>query len=109
LNPTMKDVIIGKLIHEMIGEGAKQRLSARRLEMISGNVASYSRMLNSPEQLEAVKDANNLTAIIAALNAEQEAEKKRKLDEKKLAAAEKMAKRAIEAANLAEERCMRKG
>ena len=64
-------------------------------------------MLNSPEQLEAVKDANNLAAIIAALNAEQEAEKKRKLDEKKLAAAEKMTKRAIEAANLAEERARR--
>jgi len=90
----MQDVLLGKLVHENMGEGAIQKHSARRLDMISGNIASHSRLLNSPEQLEHVKDQYELAAIVESITAEQaneragKAEEKKKVEEAKVADAQ---------------------
>jgi hypothetical protein len=89
LNPTTKDVIIGSILNDTMGEGAKKKLAKRRIELLSGNIASYSRVLNSEAQLQHVKDMNSLTAVLGEISAEQDAAKEKKSNEKKLAAAEK--------------------
>jgi hypothetical protein len=72
-----------------LGEGAKKKLAKRRIELLSGNIASYSRVLNSEAQLQHLKDMNSLTAILGEISADQDAAKEKKSNEKKLAAAEK--------------------
>jgi hypothetical protein len=89
LNPMTKDVIIGSILNDTMGEGAKKKLAKRRIELLSGNIASYSRVLNSEAQLQHVKDMNSLTAILGEISAEQDATKEKKSNERKLAAAEK--------------------
>ena len=48
-NPTVEDLIMGAAVAETIVEGAKKKLVKRRLESMGGNMASYSRVLNSTE------------------------------------------------------------
>jgi hypothetical protein len=89
LNPTFKDVILGNLMHETMGEGAKKKIATRRLDMIEGNIGSYSWILNSPAQLKAIADQNELNAVIAALMTEQEEKKKERKEKKTKEAKEK--------------------
>ena len=52
LQPAMKDVLHGSVISDAIGVGAKKKIAKRRINMLEGNVASYSRVLNSASQME---------------------------------------------------------
>ena len=72
LNPTYKHVLTGYILYDCKGKGAKQKLAKRRLDMIEGNVASYSRCLNDPKRLKLIKEANDLAATIAEVTAEKE-------------------------------------
>eukprot|EP00545_Synedropsis_sp_CCMP1620_P010130 CAMPEP_0119007260 /NCGR_PEP_ID=MMETSP1176-20130426/2895_1 /TAXON_ID=265551 /ORGANISM="Synedropsis recta cf, Strain CCMP1620" /LENGTH=181 /DNA_ID=CAMNT_0006959375 /DNA_START=73 /DNA_END=618 /DNA_ORIENTATION=- len=97
LNPSMEDLITGRLIQETMGEDAKKKISARRLDFISGNVASYANVLNSATQLEAVKYHLLLKAAIAGVNATNDMDIIRKAEEKQKAEAEKAARKETEA------------
>ena len=46
LQPTMKDVLHGSVISDAIGVGAKKKIAKWIINMLEGNVASYSRVLN---------------------------------------------------------------
>ena len=81
LNPTTKDVMMSELIDQSQGKRAKKKEAKRRQDVINGNIGSYSAILNSEENLEAVKDYNALAASLGMLNAEK--------DEKAKAAAQK--------------------
>ena len=56
LQPTMKDLLHGSVvISDTIGVGAKKKIAKRRINMFEGNVASYSRLLNSESQWKELK------------------------------------------------------
>ena len=62
---TMEDLIMGAAVAETMGEGAKKKLAKRRLEAMGGNMTSYSHVLNSTEQMVAIKEAKALHAAVA--------------------------------------------
>jgi hypothetical protein len=78
LNPTTKDAIIGSILNDTMGEGAKKKLAKLCMELLSGNIASYSRVLNSEAQLQHLKDMNSFTAILGEICTDQDAAKERR-------------------------------
>ena len=65
LNPTPKDVLLGFITHDVRGKGAVQKIAKRKIDLIEGNVNSYSRLLNNPKRLGAIKDHAQLVATVA--------------------------------------------
>ncbi len=47
LQPTASDVLVGHILEDSIGQNAKKKIPKRRLYMFSGNIASYSRVMNN--------------------------------------------------------------
>ena len=79
------------------GKKATKKVARRRIEFISGNINSYARILNGPQQLAQIKTYNDLAASISVLKAESlenearlREEKKKKDEEKAAAKAKKM-------------------
>ena len=50
LNPSVHDSIVGFIIKDSKGEGARKRLPQRRLNMMDGGISSYCCVLNSEER-----------------------------------------------------------
>ena len=104
LNPTQKQVLRGFILYDAKGKGASQRLAKRRLDFVSGNVSSYSRLLNGDKRMQELKEVSELTRIVATISEGKAAE----AAEKKAAAAkekeEKAEKKRKEAAEKEEER-----
>jgi len=105
LNPMCKNALMGQILYDVKGKGAVQKIAKRRLDMIEGNISSYSRCLNDPKHLKAIKDLNHLVAAVAEVSADKETTKakrkedaankeKEKEDKKKKEAEEEAAKKA---------------
>jgi len=76
LQPSYKNTLQGFIMYDVKGKGAQNKLAKRRLDMISGNVSSYSRCLNDPKRLKQIKEMNQLAATVASVTAEMEEEKR---------------------------------
>lgn len=107
LCPSYKNMLQGFIMYDVKGKGAQNKLAKRRLDMISGNVSSYSRCLNDPKRLKQIKEVNELAATVAEVTADIAQEKKNqktKKDQKVKASKEKKAAdKAYEEAKRAEE------
>ncbi len=75
LNPTPGDVLVGNILHDSIGQNAKKKIAKRRIDIITGNVYSFSRSLNSAETLDLVVDTNKLASCLASISAAKDAAK----------------------------------
>ena len=71
LNPSVKECMMGCITDEVMGMGAKLKLIKRRVEMIEGNVASYSRILNDHDQVESLKNFKKVNAVVASIEEER--------------------------------------
>jgi len=94
LCPSYKNVLMGYILYDVKGKGAVNKLAKRRLDMISGNVASHARCLNSTKHLKQIEEVNQLVATVAEVSADIENEKeaqKVKATERKKALKEKKA------------------
>jgi hypothetical protein len=60
-----------------MGEGAKKKLAKRCINFWDGNISSYSRVLNSEEQLNGMREVNEVTAVLGGggIRTENEQEK----------------------------------
>ena len=76
LCPTYKNTLQGFIMYDVKGKGAQNKLAKRRLDMISGNVSSYSRCMNDPKRLKQIQEVNQLAATVAAVTADIANEKK---------------------------------
>ncbi len=94
MNPTTKDTMLGQLMREAVGEGALKKMARRRLDVATGNVQSYARVLNGTEQVTKLKEHLELAAALADLQAEKEKEKAEAAAKKKAEAEEREAKKA---------------
>ena len=93
LNPSVLDTIVGYVMQDSQGEGAKKRFPQRRLNFIDGTVSSHCRVLNSKERLVLIRQANEVAGVLGDL----ETDRLLKKDEQK-------EKRAEEEATLEERR-----
>ena len=58
VNPTPLEYISGYIMKVDIGDRALKRLPQRRLNIIDGSISSYCSILDSPERLHMIKQAN---------------------------------------------------
>jgi hypothetical protein len=72
LNPSYKHVLMGFICYDVKGEGAKQKIAKRRINLVEGNINSYSRCLNDPGRLASIKKMNQLAASVAVVTADAE-------------------------------------
>jgi len=94
LCPSYKNTLQGFIMCDVKGKGAQSKLAKRRLDMMSGNVASYSRCMNDPKRLKQIQEVNQLAATIAEVSADIDNEKeaiKKKAVQKVKASKEKKA------------------
>ena len=75
LNPTARDVQLGAILDQCIGQKAKKVIAKRRIDIVTGNVNSYARVLNGPTHLEKIKTYNQLASSISQLQRERDAQK----------------------------------
>jgi hypothetical protein len=62
LQPTAAEVLVGNLLEDSLGQNARKKIPSQCINFMSGNVASYSRVLNNSEALKHIEDANMLSA-----------------------------------------------
>eukprot|EP00957_Ditylum_brightwellii_P108051 8243527-Ditylum_brightwellii.AAC.1 len=58
-------------------EGAIQRLTARRLNMIDACISSWFSVLNSKDRLVLIKQANELVKVLGEIEKDREDEKQK--------------------------------
>lgn len=83
LNPTPRDIQMAAIIDQCSGRKATKVIAKRRIEFIEGNVNSYAKILNGPEQLKRIKAFNQLSASIATHQREKQADKEAAKERKK--------------------------
>ena len=104
LNPTSRDVQIGAVMEACSGAKAKKRIAKRRTDVVTGNINSYARVCNGPDQLKQLQQYKELTSSLSALAAEKqelvELARKKKMKEGK----DKEARKAEKARKAKEEK-----
>ena len=75
LNPTHLDCIASYIVCCAFGERALKRLHQIRLNFIDGSIYSHCSIINSPEQLELIRQANKLASVLCDLESDQIMEK----------------------------------
>ena len=71
LKPSVKHVMMGAILAEAAGKGARKLIAKRRIDIIDGNIGSYSRLLNSDARMEMIRDVNALAAAVAEISKEK--------------------------------------
>ena len=71
LNPTPLYCITGYLMEDAVGERALKRLLQRRLNFIDGSISSYCSIINLPERLDQISQANKLVSVLCDLGSDQ--------------------------------------
>ena len=93
LNPTPGDILVGNILQDSVGQNAKKKIAKRRIDFITGNIASYSRSLNNAATLDHIIDTNKLASclstVIAAKDAVKAAAKDKRETDTKAKAAKK--------------------
>ena len=69
------DCIAGYIMDDAVGEKALKRMPQRRLNFIDGSISSYCYILNSPERLEQIRQANKFASVICDLESDRMREK----------------------------------
>ena len=95
LNPTPRDVQIGAIIDQCTGEAAKKVIAKRRIDIVTGNINSYARVLNGPHQLDKIQTYNELAATMAVLKQEREQQQEQQREKKRQEEQAKAARRAV--------------
>eukprot|EP00957_Ditylum_brightwellii_P057559 4364227-Ditylum_brightwellii.AAC.1 len=86
LNPGPLGTILGYILEDSKGEGAKAQLPKRRINIIDGNISSYCTVLNGTNRLCLVKEANLLADVLGNIDqerivAKEKAKKKKEIED----------------------------
>ena len=106
LKPQYKHVLMGHILYDSKGEGAQQKVTEHRLDIMSGNINSYSRCLNDPDRMAMIREVNAITASCAEVSADLEDNKRKRTEaaaKKAAAIARKKVHRELEEEAKAEE------
>jgi hypothetical protein len=101
--------LVGNLLKDFLGQNTKKKIPSRRINFMSGNVASYSRVLNKSDALKHIEDANMLSACISTISESRELAKDAAKEKKSQKQSQKKKKRLIIKQSLKRRResCMR--
>ena len=58
-------------MEDAVGERVFKRLYQRRLNFIDGSISSYCYILNLPERLEQIRQANKLVSVMCDLESDR--------------------------------------
>jgi len=94
LNPKTKDVLLGSLMLETSGIRAKKKMAKWRLDLSTGLVQSYCRVLNGSENLKKMQEHCELASSLAAVQAEKDSDKAESQAKKKTEIEKKAANKA---------------
>ena len=86
--------MFGFIAYDPKGKGAVQRIAKRRLDVIEGNVNSYSKLLNDPKRLKIINNFNQFCASVAEVSEEVEQRKVQRKERKETEATEKARRKA---------------
>ena len=67
LNPTPLEFIAGYIMEDAVSEMDLKRLPQRILNLIYGSISSFYSILNSPEQLYMIKQANKFASVLGGI------------------------------------------
>ena len=98
-----RDVQIGAVMEACSGAKAKKRIAKRRTDVVTGNVNSYARVCNGPDQLKQFQQYKGMTSSLATLNAEKQEQAKLAREKKKKEGKDKEARKAKKARKAKEE------
>ena len=71
-------------MHDSQGEGTMKKLLERRLNFVDGTISSHCGVLNSPERLALIRQAHEVSAVIANLKKKAGKERREKAKEGRL-------------------------
>jgi hypothetical protein len=89
-------MIMGFVMYDVKGKGAKKCMAKRRLNVIDTNIASYCRVLNSTERMIQITEANEVAAVLAEIEEEKDFEKNKSAEKAEAKAQRKAAKKIAE-------------
>ncbi len=95
LHPMSRGIQMAAIIDQCMGNKATKKVAKNCIGMIEGNVNTYTRILNGPQQLEHIKAYNNLASSITVLQKENDELEAQGKEEKKRSNAEKAARKAV--------------
>ena len=76
LNPTARDVMLTSIIDQSRGERANKKEAKWKQCFMTGNIKSYSRILNDQKGPEKIKNYNNMAVGLEMMNADKDAKTK---------------------------------
>ena len=94
----MKDVLMGSIMKDTFGVGAKKKIATLRIDILAGNVKSYDRCLNSEAQLIELRDMNELAATLGEIQAHKDDAKETRSEERKQKDTDKLLRKAADTA-----------
>jgi hypothetical protein len=88
LQPTAVDVFVGNILEDSLVQNAKKKIPSQHINFLSGNIASYSRVLNNSKVIQHIEDVNMLSVCLSKISESRElakdAAKEKKAQEAKL-------------------------
>jgi len=70
MEPSMKDLRMSSIMAETVGPAATKKMAKRRLDMISANIASHARILNSESEIKSAKEHLELAESLSKVSEE---------------------------------------
>ena len=90
---------MGSFVDQAFGQQAKKKEAKRRVAILDGNINSYSRLMNGPEQMKILWDYNNLSAALGKYNKEKDENAAASAKDKEKEEADNVAKKAAKEAS----------
>ena len=66
-NPTTLDTVVGFVMKDAQGKGAKKKIPKRRLNLIDSQVSAHFVVLNDPARLDLIKQTAEVAAVLGDL------------------------------------------
>ncbi len=69
LQPTAADVFVGSILEDSLVQNTKKKIPPSwHINFLSGNIASYSRVLNNSEAIQHIEDVNMLSVCLSKIS-----------------------------------------
>ncbi len=72
LQPTAVDVFVGNILEDSLVKNVKKKIPPGYINFLSGNIASYSRVLNNSEAIQHIEDVNMLSVCLSKISESRE-------------------------------------
>ncbi len=72
LQPTAADVSVGNILEDSLVQNAKKKIPSWHINFLSGNIASYSRVLYNSEAIQHIEDMNMLSVCVSKISESRE-------------------------------------